>query len=310
MTKKMNNKQLEKIEKLKSFLVDSGQVSKFSLDFGERKSNRILQEVSGVVQNDLYIHDCGLDRWDSLERKTTQGKNIFNSLHYVVKGEGVLECEGTEYKISKGCIFVVFADVESVYRPDPKNPWTYIYLDMGGILQSSVIRRLGFDTKHCVKKYKDVGNLEKRFYEVYESTIETDPRSFQTMSALYGLCAELEELESEGGHWNHQERYVRQALTYIKNNLAHVTVEAIAEECAVSTAYLTRICKQVLGFSLKELITVTRMQAASNRLKYTHQPIKRIREICGYSETKYFSRLFKAIFGVTPTEYRNREQSL
>ena len=39
MTKKMNNKQLEKIEKLKSFLVDSGQVSKFSLDFGERKVN-------------------------------------------------------------------------------------------------------------------------------------------------------------------------------------------------------------------------------------------------------------------------------
>ena len=166
------------------------------------------------------------------------------------------------------------------------------------------------EAKHCVKRYKDAGNLEKRFYKVYESAIETDPRSFQTMSALYGLFAELEELESKGGHWNHQERYVRQALTYIKNNLAHVTVEATADECAVSAAYLTRICKKVLGFSLKELITVTRMQTASNRLKYTRQPIKKIREMCGYSETKYFSRLFKSIFGVTPTEYRNHEQSL
>ena len=306
----IQREETEKLNKIKAFLNDPNKMSEYSIGDLDMKSSRILREISGTVQNDLYVQSCGIDRWSSPERKTAWGKNTYYSLHYVTSGEGTLECEGQEYKISKGMVFVVFADVESIYRPEPKNPWSYIYIDFGGILQSSVFRQLGFDAKNCVKKFKSQNNLESRFYDVYESALETETRSFKTMAALYGLLAELEELETSGTQWNHQEHYVKQALVFIKNNLAHATVEAIANECAVSAAYLTRVCKNVLGISMKDLITVTRMQTARNKLKYTKQSIKRVCDDCGFSERKYFARVFKRIFGVTPTEYRNREQKL
>jgi two-component system, response regulator YesN len=34
--------------------------------------------------------------------------------------------------------------------------------------------------------------------------------------------------------------------------------------------------------------------------------IKQIGEIVGYADPHYFSRIFKSVHGMTPTEYRNR----
>ena len=300
----------DKLEKIKAFLNDSNKLSKYSIGDLDMKESRILREISGTVQNDLYVQSCGIDRWSSPERKSTWGRSVYYSLHYVTSGEGTLECEGERYKLSKGMVFVVFADVESIYRADPKNPWSYIYIDLGGILQSSIVRQLGFSVKDCVRKIKGKNNIEQLFYAVYESALETETRSFKTMAALYSLLSELEDMETDGNQFSRREAYVKQALSLLKNNLPHATVESIASDCAISSAYLTRLCKSVLGFSMKDLITVTRMQTARNKLKYTKQSIKRICSDCGFSERKYFTRVFKKIFGVTPTEYREREQAV
>ncbi|MFR6640926.1 MAG: helix-turn-helix domain-containing protein [Christensenellales bacterium] len=62
------------------------------------------------------------------------------------------------------------------------------------------------------------------------------------------------------------------------------TAADIANECAVSTEYLSRVCRDVMGVSVKELITVYRMKIATNWLRYTSVPIKQLAEEVGYND--------------------------
>jgi AraC-like DNA-binding protein len=179
-------------------------------------------------------------------------------------------------------------------------------VDIGGILQSSIIKKLGFTTMNCIYKPKNKKKetIKNKFYKIYESALEAGTHSFRTSANLYDLLAELEEVRFGAKPVNLQERYVKEALTYIENNLETADVKSTAADCSISSTYLTRVCKSVLGISLKDLITITRLQVACNYLKYTRKPIKEVGELVGFPQRKYFTKVFKSVFDITPTKYR------
>ena len=295
--------------KLKDFLNSPTKLAKYeeNRNYKIAKDDRILRMISGVLPNDLYVSQCGIDRWTASERKKVSGSNVFHSLHYVVKGEGTLEFNGRKYKIGKNTMFVVYSGIDMSYCSNPKDPWTYVYVDIGGLLQSSILKKLGFAGDSCIYRFKKDSEIESRFYKVYESSIETGTRSLKTLAELYGLLAEIEKLRYGNKPANHQERYVREALTYIENNIATADVNTTAADCAISPTYLTRICKSFFGLSLKNLITLTRLQVACNYLKFTRKTVKEVGESVGFSQRKYFTRIFKSVFDVTPSQYRNEK---
>ena len=57
-----------------------------------------------------------------------------------------------------------------------------------------------------------------------------------------------------------------------------------------------------------EYLTNLRMSRAKELLKDERCSMKEICLEVGYSDPNYFSRIFKKNFGVTPTEYREREK--
>jgi two-component system response regulator YesN len=173
-------------------------------------------------------------------------------------------------------------------------------------LQSSIIKKLGFSNVNCIFKIKKGNTLEEKFYKVHECSLETGTHSLKTLAELYGLFAMIEEVRFGSKSSNLQERYVREALTFIENNIATADVQSTANDCSISPTYLTRVCKKILGLSLKDLITLTRLQVACNYLRYTRKPIKEVGAQVGYPQRKYFTRVFKSVFDVTPTQYREK----
>ena len=292
--------------KLKAFLNSPSFLRKVDAHSNIRvaKSDRVLQMVSGAIPNDIYVKQSGLDRWLDSNRKAVAGASVFHSLHYVVKGEGVLEVNGKKYRVTENTMFVLFADVDVHYYANAKNPWTYIYVDIGGILQSSIVSKLGFTITDCIYRPKKSETIKSQFYKVYESALETGVHSFRTSADLYELLAKVEEERFGVKPANLRERYIKEALTYIENNIETADVKSTAADCSISSAYLTRVCKSVLGISLKDLITVTRLQVACNYLKYTRKSIKEVGESVGFPQRKYFAKVFKSVFDVTPTQYR------
>lgn len=100
---------------------------------------------------------------------------------------------------------------------------------------------------------------------------------------------------------------VSKCIEFIENNYSEkLTLKFISEELYVSPNYLCRLFKKEMNINLFDYIHKFRMEKAKVLLDDLSYKIFEIATIVGYSDTKYFSSLFKKMYNCTPIEYRNR----
>ncbi|WP_051231524.1 AraC family transcriptional regulator [Stutzerimonas azotifigens] len=76
----------------------------------------------------------------------------------------------------------------------------------------------------------------------------------------------------------------------------------------LSTAQLERLCKRIYGLTPRQLIHKARLEEASRLLLQDH-PITEIAHRCGYADHSAFSRQFKSLTGLSPSDYRQAHQN-
>ena len=69
--------------------------------------------------------------------------------------------------------------------------------------------------------------------------------------------------------------------------------------------YVSRMLKDKKGITLRQYVIAYRFKAAKRLLELTDKSIGEIAEECGFTDSSYFAKSFKATFGITPKEYRN-----
>lgn len=98
---------------------------------------------------------------------------------------------------------------------------------------------------------------------------------------------------------------VKRAKEYICQNYQQsLSLEIVADAVGVSNAYLSRVFKEISGIGFNEYLTNVRMDKSKELLAETDLSIRDIAFQIGYSNEKYYSKLFKKLFGIKPTEYR------
>ena len=101
------------------------------------------------------------------------------------------------------------------------------------------------------------------------------------------------------------EMIVNQIKLYIEDNFEKdITLQDIAENVYLSTAYISRLFKRHAGETVSDYIIKVRMEYAMVLLK---QKKLKIYEVCykvGYKSKKYFNITFKKYTGKSPTDYR------
>lgn len=99
-----------------------------------------------------------------------------------------------------------------------------------------------------------------------------------------------------------------EALNHFEKNLAEPTSPALlAKSSGMSPARFARLIKRLYRLSPIQLITKTRISAASSLLRETQQSVAEIALACGYYDHSAFTRAFRAVTGQTPTEFRKFE---
>jgi YesN/AraC family two-component response regulator len=83
-----------------------------------------------------------------------------------------------------------------------------------------------------------------------------------------------------------------------------VTLESLSEIFYINKFYLTRIFKEQFGLTVNNYLLQIRITHAKQMLRFTDLPIDKIGQECGMIDANYFSRMFKALEGVTPGEFR------
>lgn len=124
------------------------------------------------------------------------------------------------------------------------------------------------------------------------------------------------EIVGSYGFTNHLERSsqeissisaIKAPVEYIRKNYHQdISIEELAKLAFLSISALERRFKKHLSKTPKRFINEIRLENARRLLIETQQPIMEIAYQCGFSEHSYFSKQFKAFFGVLPSQLRKK----
>lgn len=82
------------------------------------------------------------------------------------------------------------------------------------------------------------------------------------------------------------------------------SLEELSESFFISKSYLSRIFREVTGFSVNEYRNLARVRKARELLAGSGYSITEISEILGFESVTYFERVFKKHTDMTPLKYR------
>lgn len=98
---------------------------------------------------------------------------------------------------------------------------------------------------------------------------------------------------------------VDQVADYIISHCTeNISLENLAGEFFVNKCYLSRIFKEVTGFTVNEYINIHRINKAQKLLISSDLSITDIADECGYESLTYFEKVFKTYREISPLKYR------
>lgn len=87
-----------------------------------------------------------------------------------------------------------------------------------------------------------------------------------------------------------------------------LTVQDMAGDLGYTNAYLCASYKKSCGKTINQRLTELRLEQAKERLARSDQKLYEIAHAVGYSDGKYFTKLFTREVGLSPKEYREKRR--
>ena len=266
---------------------------------------------------DLSLYQYGMEQCPPAYSFGPATRNHY-LFHYVLSGTGRLIANDSkgishEYQIRSGEGFMIFPRQINTYIADPKLPWEYIWIEFDGMRAREIIETAGLSPDHPVyhASYKDLReNMKDEMIYIAE---HHDATPFHLMGHLYLFIDYLSRSSSSQITASGRVRdfYIKEALNYIEQNFQNdISVENIASFCGLNRTYFGRIFKETVGESPQQFLLSYRMAKAAELLKLTELSISDIGNAVGYPNQLHFSRAFKNVYGVSPREWRNKNQMI
>jgi AraC family transcriptional regulator of arabinose operon len=176
----------------------------------------------------------------------------------------------------------------------------------------------GSDVEDILKKYElllypNVNMIEPdetiimRFQNIFNAFIRNEKYRDNELSTLLDrlLISLARRVSGEKKLTN----FLNKSIAYINSNYAdYIRVPDLARMENLSVSRYNTLFKQITGDSPVEYIKKMRLNSACELLSVTDLPIKTISAMVGYSDSHFFSRIFKKNLGISPAFYRRKEQ--
>lgn len=143
----------------------------------------------------------------------------------------------------------------------------------------------------------------EHMHHIWQAPSPLDKLKVKTL--FYQLLYELVEQLHEQGIDVISPDLVSQAVYYMEEHYQEtVTLEELADTLECTTRQLLRLFKNQMDTSPIEYLIGLRLGKAKELLVYTDKTLKEISESVGYTDSYYFSRIFKKQEGVSPTRFK------
>ena len=257
----------------------------------------------------LSVYNCGFQK---CEPDFSWGPALRNHhiIHFVASGKGKYIKGGQEYELSVGDGFYCPPDEVLYYVSDSNEPWEYYWIGFGGVDAYWLLGAAGLSSKEPIFHCKDTQSIIKAFLDVYNSYGSELYNEIEMSGNLYKcLSSIIKESDSIVGKHRRSTDYIDISIRFIEHNYSRpISVNDIASSTGISRSHLYRLFMQELNITPNEYLIQFRISNACKLLRESNINISEAAYSSGFSDPLYFSRVFKRIKGITPTEYANNNQ--
>lgn len=272
------------------------------------ESQRILYTPSAFARSCLlHLQEAGT--LQALSPHKSQRSNLASYLFFIViDGEGLLEYEGRRHRLTKGsCVFI---DCRKPYaHATSQQLWKLMWVHFDGATMPGIYR------KYCERgglpafRPADLQRYSGLLQRINETAAADDHVRDMHINEL--LAALLSLLMQSGWSPANQRspKTNRYALSDIKAYLDQhyhekIALDDLADKFFINKFYLTRLFKEQYGSSIVNYVLFLRISRAKELLRFTDLSVEEIGIQCGIPDGNYFSRAFRKIEGISPSEYR------
>ena len=224
---------------------------------------------------------------------------------YVVRGRGYCYLDGQRVELGVGSL--VLLDCYLPHRYGTDTGWEIYWIHFDGRMardtfeavaqtrRQVILPKNTYHAAHALERIYTMFHVDKR---ISEALISKDITSIVTEFLVFEL--------PEEGVPEHSTR-IEEVLSYINEHIDQpLTLESLAQRVSLSPFYFSRVFRKETGYTLREYLINTRINAARFYLRTTELSLKEISYRCGYGSDSTFCTTFKRITGMTPLEYRNQ----
>ena len=117
-----------------------------------------------------------------------------------------------------------------------------------------------------------------------------------------GVRQVFSEIRDSGADAEDIRRYVDMHYT------EQISTGDVAQYFHMDQNYISRVFKKKFNKNIKDYITEKKMEKAKWLLENTDLKIYEVSDASGYTDYFYFTRVFRKLTGITPTEWRENQQ--
>jgi AraC-like DNA-binding protein len=230
----------------------------------------------------------------------------FYSIEYVVRGRGEVKLKGRAFPLQPGSLFSYGPGVSQQIRGDDASPLVKYFVDFAGQNAPELLRSCGLAPGHASEMFP-ANALQPLFDELIQAGLQAHRENAV-------LCVKLLECLAlriggaraplAGAETLAFATYQQCRLHIEKHSLRLRALAQIAEECHVNNAYLCRLFRRYDRQSPYQYLLRLKMNHAAERLQAPGALVKQVAQEAGFADPFHFSRVFTAVFGIAPANFR------
>ncbi len=237
------------------------------------------------------------------ERKTGSTQYI---LIYCVDGGGYIYVNNTRYELQPNTYFIIPKNIPHRYHSHENNPWTIYWVHFTGDIAENLYERDLLDNEPAVHPIPYDENRIKLFehiYAVLETSVNDKEMEIVNFNLLHFVSSMIYYREANPA--TYKTDAISNSIAYMKKNInERFGIEELAEQQNISVSHYSRSFKQKTGSSPINYFNQLKIQKSCQFLHFTDQSIKEICKELGFDDQYYFSRLFRNIIGISPSQYK------
>lgn len=269
------------------------------IDFGEslgentifvNDKNFVVNMVESTFQSRCHVHH-------------------FFETEILLEGKAEIEIDNTRFIAERGCCWFCLPGTIHTVTFLEKPKLLSIKFDestIGSALNGYVVAKNNFFiADFCSDEIAKI-------YGAFTLALETAKKSEElSRLALKGflqfLSALIIEKNSDRATYIKPEinSTVLKAIVYTKLHIAEsITVKQVSEKFGYTPNYFSKLFKRELGKNYNSFLTEERLRIANIMLKNSDLSISEISKQTGFETSAYFCRVYKKVFGKTPTQFK------